>query len=110
MNDLNLRLLPGFQQEEQKAPQPILESIEQANAQQARDKELRQVSKEFEAIMVSQIMKQGFKTARDISRSEDDPSNAYMDMAYDQLAQFMGKNSSLGLADAIFESLKQQLR
>ncbi|NQZ58273.1 MAG: hypothetical protein HRT88_12510 [Lentisphaeraceae bacterium] len=109
MNDFNLRLLPGFDIK-QNAPQPILDSINEANRQQVRDKELREVSQQFEAIMVSQIMKQGFKTARDISKDENDPSNAFMDMAYDQLAQFMGNNSSMGLADTIFESLKQQLR
>lgn len=109
MNDLNLQLLPGLETN-RSAPSPILSSINEANRQDAQNTELKKVSQQFEAIMVSQIMKQGFKTARNISKDDNDSSNAFMDMAYDQLAQFMGNNSSLGLADAIYENLKHKLR
>jgi Rod binding domain-containing protein len=74
------------------------------------DSELRRASEEFETIMVSTIMKQGFKTAREISAgSEEDSSSKFMDMAYDQLADYMGRNAGLGLSDLIYNSLKQRM-
>ena len=73
------------------------------------DPDLMRVSKQFESIFVTKMMKDGFKASnqfKDID-NEDSGSKAYSDMAYDQLARFMGSNSNTGLAEAIYQSLKR---
>jgi Rod binding domain-containing protein len=89
--------------------QPQESTLKDYQKRTKADDELRRVSKEFEAIMVSSIMKQGFKTAREISEDGgQDSSSKFMDMAYDQLADFMGRNAGMGLSDLIYQSLKQK--
>ena len=89
---------------------PQQSSVEEYKKQLAEDRELRHVSKEFEAIMVKTIMKQGMKSAREMGGSvEQDSSSKYQDMAYEQLAEYMGRNAGLGLSDMIYESLKQKM-
>ena len=74
------------------------------------DRKLMHVSREFESIMITSIMKQGLKTAREISGDgEQDSSSKYMDMAYEQLSEHMGRNSGMGLADVIYKSLKNKI-
>ncbi|MCH2206830.1 MAG: rod-binding protein [Lentisphaerales bacterium] len=60
-------------------------------------------------MLVTNMVKQGFKTAREISESEGESSNKYMDMAYDQLAQHMGETMNLGLAEMIYNNMKDRV-
>ena len=109
-----LNQIPTFKATQ--AQQKIIDAVNKAKAEKAekqaetQEKILKNKTKEFESLMIAQIMKQGLKTARKISESEDEPSNSYMDMAYDQLAEHIGKNSSFGLDQSIYESLKNKLR
>jgi peptidoglycan hydrolase FlgJ len=77
--------------------------------QKAEEDSLREAAKGFESIMITTVMKQGMKTAREISEEEGESSNQYMDMAYDQLAQYMGDTMNVGLADMLYENLKNRL-
>ena len=106
MNGTNIPMLPLSAQHQQ----PLLETVKKAREFQAKNDELRTATLEFETMMVAQIMKQGLKSARQIADNEGESSNAYMDMAYDQMAEHLGRNSSLGLGEAIYENLKQRLR
>ncbi|MCM8529567.1 MAG: hypothetical protein NE330_00275 [Lentisphaeraceae bacterium] len=74
-----------------------------------KEKELRKVVDDFESILVTKMVKQGLKTAREINDTEEDSSGKYMDMAYDQFSTYMGENMNLGLADSLFESMKDKL-
>lgn len=87
------------------------EPIEKYEHIQQKDRELRQVSKEFEAMLVKTMVKQGFKSARNLGddSNADNGSKQFMDMAYDQMAEHMAKNVGLGISDSIYESLKQRL-
>ena len=78
---------------------------------QREDKELRQVSKEFEAMLVKTMVKQGFSSARKLGDDEnsDHGSKQFTDMAYDQMADHLARNVGFGISDAIYESLKQRL-
>lgn len=87
------------------------EPIEKFKAFQKKDQELRQVSKEFEAMLVKTMVKQGFQSARKLGddSNSDNGSKQFMDMAYDQMADHMARNVGFGLSDSIYESLKQKL-
>ena len=75
----------------------------------AKENELLEAAKGFESMLVTNMVKQGFKSAREISDSEEDSSNQYMDMAYDQLAKHMGENMKLGLGEMIFKNMKDRV-
>ena len=87
------------------------EPIEKYQEIKKKDLELKQVTKEFEAMLVKTMVKQGFKSARNLGDDSDSDhgSKQFMDMAYDQMAEHMAKNVGLGISDAIYESLKQKL-
>ena len=87
------------------------EPIEKYRQFQKKDNELRQVSKEFEAMLVKTMVKQGFQSARKLGGDDegDHGSKQFMDMAYDQMSDHMARNVGFGLSDAIYESLKQKL-
>ncbi|MCM8535829.1 MAG: hypothetical protein NE334_07835 [Lentisphaeraceae bacterium] len=74
-----------------------------------KEKELRKVVDDFESILVTKMVKQGLKTAKEINDTAEDSSAKYMDMAYDQFSTYMGENMNLGLADSLFESMKDKL-
>lgn len=86
-------------------------SIEPDRQHQQKDQELRRVSKEFEAIIVKTMIKEGFQSARKMGGEEDSDqgSKQFMDMALEQMADHMAKNVGFGLKDVIYESLKQKL-
>lgn len=74
-----------------------------------KENELMEAAEGFETMLVTNMVKQGFKAAREISDSEDEGSNQYMDMAYDQLAQHMGETMNLGLAEMIYNNMKDRV-
>lgn len=87
------------------------EPIEKFKTYQKKDQELREISKEFEAMLVKTMVKQGFQSARKLGDDSDadNGSKQFTDMAYDQMANHMAKNVGFGLSDAIYQNLKQQL-
>ena len=90
---------------------PNSEPIEKYHELRREDDELRRVSKEFEAMLVKTMVKQGFKSAHNLGDDSDSDhgSKQFMDMAYEQMAEHMSKNIGMGLSDAIYESLKNKL-
>ena len=88
---------------------PLESTLDIYKERLAKENELKESAKGFESILITSMVKQGLKTAREISESDDDSSNKYLDMAYDQLATYMGENMNLGLADMIFENMKDRL-
>ena len=90
---------------------PNSEPIEKYREMQKADQDLRRASKEFEGIFAKMMIKQGFKTARNLNDEEDGDhgSEQFMDMAYDQMADHIANNVGLGLGDVIYESSKQKL-
>ena len=86
--------------------QPQESTLDIYKERMAKEKELMDAAQGFETILITNMVKQGFKTAREISDSEGEASNKYMDMAYDQLAKHMGENMNLGLAEMIFNDMK----
>lgn len=84
-------------------------TIEPYKERLAKEKELYDAAKGFETMLVTNMVKSGFKTAREISASDDEKPNQFMDMAYDQLAKHMGENMNLGLAEMIYNSMKDRV-
>ena len=73
------------------------------------DPELMEVSRQFEAVFMSHMLRDGFKAAENF-KSEDDQdagSKSYKEMAHSQLANYVGAHSNSGLAEAIYRSLKR---
>ena len=77
----------------------------------ADDARLMELAKEFEAIMTAQIMKEGMKNASvrwDSEPGAPDSHNQYMEIAFERLAYFVGRQGMLGLHQMLYESMKQQ--
>ncbi len=92
----------------QQSQQDSLASKKMSKADEIKDAQLKQACNDFEAVMTSQIMKQGLKAAQAINDNEekDKGSEAYKDMANDQIAHHIGKQGLLGLADMIYTETK----
>lgn len=75
-----------------------------------KDAKLREIGQEFEAHLVSQVMKQGLKSAQNLfdDKEQDSGSRSYMDMANEQMAHYIGKHTNIGIADMMFNHLKEQ--
>jgi Rod binding domain-containing protein len=67
-----------------------------------RKEAVHELAREFEAILVSTLLKESLKNASKIEDDEDESGgNTYMEMAYDQIAHHVGRQGILGLADQI---------
>ena len=86
-----------------------LSTLNQAD-QATRDIKLREIGQEFEAHLVSQVMKQGLKSAQNLfeEKEQDSGSRSYVDMANEQMAHYIGKHTNIGIADLMFNHLKAQ--
>jgi Rod binding domain-containing protein len=93
--------------------QPLFEThrstVNDYQVQKTKEGELREAAKGFEAILVTMMFKKGMQNARDISETEDESANQFMDMAYEQIAEHISKNVNMGLSDSIYENLKNRL-
>ena len=78
--------------------------------QATKEAKLREIGQEFEAHLVSQVMKQGLKSSQDLfgDKEQDSGTRSYMDMANEQMAYYIGRHTNIGIADLMFESLKEQ--
>jgi Rod binding domain-containing protein len=71
-----------------------------------QERQLRQVAEEFEAVLTATMLKEGLKGTDDAGGdSSDSGGSTYMDMTYQQLAYFIGRQGVLGIADQIVESV-----
>lgn len=76
---------------------------------EVQDKELREVCCEFEAVLTSQLLKEGMKSGQALGNEEDDKgSEMFKEMAFEQIAYFVGRQGVLGIADHITESIRQK--
>ena len=76
-----------------------------------RDAKFREIGQEFEAHLVSQVMKQGLKSSQNLfddKDGQDSGSRSYMDMANEQMAYYIGRHTNIGIADMMFNHLKEQ--
>lgn len=77
-------------------------------------KKLRETCREFEAVMVSLLLKEGMAGAQEISASpedeEDSGTRTFKQFAYEQMSYCVGKTGMMGLGDHIYESMKDRLQ
>lgn len=68
---------------------------------------LKQKCVDFEAVLTSMVLKRGLKAAREINASDDDDngSEAYREIADEQLAYHVGKQGMVGLGDMLYKQL-----
>ncbi len=86
------------------------EPIQKFHEMADKDKQLRQASKEFEGIFAKMMIKEGFKSAENLSDDEDGDhgSEQYSEMAYDHLSTHIAQNVGLGLSEVIYQTLRQK--
>lgn len=79
----------------------------------AEDAKLKRTCNEFEAVLTSIILKEGLKSAQEMGDGIDDTgdngSKKYNEMAYEQIAYFIGKQGMMGLGNMIYEKVRQQI-
>lgn len=72
------------------------------------DEQLKQVSKEFEAVLTTALLKESLKNASKISGDDGDKgSETYKEFAYEQIAHHIGKQGVLGIADQLHQQLSE---
>lgn len=80
---------------------------EALNNSSASDKDLMDACKSFESYMLEQVFKSMEST---VQKSEDEENNDYLnqfgDMQYEQYAKDATENQSIGLAQMLYESMK----
>ncbi len=72
------------------------------------DLHLREVCKKFESVFASSLIKQSLKAAmaKWDDEGQDAGASAYTDMVQSQLGKYLGEQGGLGLADSLYEQLK----
>ncbi|OGV34239.1 MAG: hypothetical protein A2020_04445 [Lentisphaerae bacterium GWF2_45_14] len=80
----------------------------------AADAKLKSACNDFEAVLTSIILKEGLKNAQEMGDSpggegEDSGSKKYNEMAYEQIAYFIGRQGTMGLGQMIYEKVKEQV-
>ncbi len=91
---------------EQKAP--ILSGNQKSGVPAGDEQKMRDVSRKFEALFTSYLLKSMDKTVqRNNLMNNDFEQGVYRDMLYDEYARIMSQSrTSLGLADLIYKSLR----
>jgi Rod binding domain-containing protein len=75
---------------------------------------LRNACQEFEAVMTSMIMKEGLKSSQSLAATGGDEetdkgSEMFKEVAYEQIAHFIGKQGLMGLGDLLYKQMAAQL-
>ncbi len=80
--------------------------------EELQDLKLKDTCKEFEAVLTSLIMKEGMKSAKAMGGKEtiDEGSETFMNIANEQMAYFIGKQGTLGLADMLYSQIKGRIK
>jgi len=77
------------------------------NGETATDEEIMEVCKEFEAYLVEQVFDQMKDALTDTEEEEGDYLTYFGDMLYQEYAKQIAENGELGLAQQLYESMKQ---
>eukprot|EP00831_Metopus_contortus_P084721 TRINITY_DN9688_c0_g2_i1.p6 TRINITY_DN9688_c0_g2~~TRINITY_DN9688_c0_g2_i1.p6 ORF type:complete len:114 (-),score=29.27 TRINITY_DN9688_c0_g2_i1:600-941(-) len=97
---------------------PVESLLEQSRGGQVdeatkKDLALRKVCSDFESVLTSAFLKEGMKSAKELSKcdedEEDSGSESYMDMAHEQIAEFIGSQGMMGIGKVLYESMKSRL-
>ena len=81
------------------------------NPQLSETEKIGELSRQFEAVLLRQILQAAHKTVIKSSLSDDSTtSSIYQDMVTNQLADCISKGGSLGLAKSLEHELTRQLR
>ena len=87
---------------------------EPSDRKTAEEKALRKACNEFEAVLTTKILKEGMKSAKELGGDDDEDhdkgSDSFREMAYEQIAGFIGRQGTLGLGDKLFNTLKKRLK
>ncbi len=79
-------------------------------------KKLKNACMEFEAVMVSMIMKEGLKGSEEmgkVSGSEEEADSGvrtFKEMAQEQMAYHVGKTGVLGIGELLYQKVKDRLQ
>jgi Rod binding domain-containing protein len=86
-----------------------LEALAKSSAVDEQDK-VNELSRQFEAVMLRQILQDAQKTVIHSKYHQDNAVNGiYQDMIVNQLADGISRSGGLGLADSIEQQLGRQL-
>lgn len=77
------------------------------NTETATDEEMMEVCKEFEAYLVEKVFDQMKEALTDSEEEESDYLTYFGDMMYQEYAKQIAENGELGLAQQLYESMKQ---
>ncbi len=84
-----------------------LKEITEKNPEEMSDKEIREIATDFESLFVRQLLKEMRKTIpKDGFLDYSNATEMYMEMGDDALADEVAKQGGLGIADLVFEQLK----
>ena len=79
-----------------------------------KELKLKHTCQEFEAVLTASILKEGLKSAQEISKGdggeESNSANAYKDIANETMANFVGREGMLGLGDQLFMAIQQKAK
>ncbi|MDD3119231.1 MAG: hypothetical protein PHQ27_08640 [Victivallales bacterium] len=83
-----------------------------ATAMTPQQQELRRACNEFEAVLTAKMLKEGMQSAKELGGDEEEDSGCagFKDMAYDQLASFIGRQGMLGLGEMLYNATKDRLK
>ena len=96
------------------APQGVPNEAELESLDPQR-KKLKETCREFEAVMVSIVLKEGLGGAEEmgqtpgVEESEDYGSKTFKQFAYEQMSYCVGRTGLIGLGDHIYNSMKDRL-
>ena len=84
-----------------------LQRISEKNPEEMTDKEIREIATDFESLFVRQILKEMRKTIpKNGFLEQSNSTRMYMEMGDDALAKEIAQQGGLGVADLVFEQLK----
>lgn len=84
-----------------------LRRISEKNPEEMTDKEIREIATDFESLFVRQILKEMRKTIpKNGFLEQSNSTRMYMEMGDDALAKEIAQQGGLGVADLVFEQLK----
>ncbi len=87
------------------------ENLHDAKARE-KDAALQKVCNDFEAVLTSTFLKQGMKSAREMGEVEgeekDSGTENFKDMAYEQMADFIGQQGMMGLGKVLYHAMKER--
>lgn len=86
---------------------PALPGADPAKEPAPVNPQLQQVAREFEAVFTAAMIKEGLRSAMKTGMGEEDGqgTSTYMDMTCQQLADFLGRQGLMGIADNIVAQL-----